>query len=112
MRRLGPPARALWLMHEPPIGPPIAGPLMFDQTWGKFIERFSPRLTVSGHDHFSPIRNGVWNCRLGKTLCVNVGQAEFDLHYALADFEFPEPRPSLPTRITVRAFPWGQAVVV
>jgi len=112
MRQCGPSARTLWLMHECPMGLPLANPRVFNPAWTQAVKRYLPRVTVSGHDHDTPLENGVWHARLGGAMCINVGQAETVLHYAVLDFEFYQSVPSLPARITVRAFPSGEEVVV
>lgn len=112
MRRVGIAGRALWLMHESPMGQPLADPQVFNPLWTDAVERFSPRLVVAGHDHDTPITNNTWHAHLGHTLAVNVGQAEKDFHYTLLDFEFVESSPCLPCRIRVRAFPWNQEVIL
>lgn len=108
-------ARTLWLMHEPPTGSPLAakgdGPLSGNREWNKAIARFSPLLTVSGHDHSSPIRNGRWYRKIGRTVCVNVGQARSGpLHYSLVEAAFSSAKPSLPSTLRVTAFPWNQTI--
>ena len=112
LHELGPAGRTLWLMHESPIALPLAKPPAYQPRWQEAVERFYPLLTVSGHDHHTPILTGQWHARLGGTICVNVGQAEGDFHYVLIDFEFPENTPSLPSKLTVRAFPWNEAIVI
>lgn len=114
IRRLGPPSRAVWLMHEPPMGTPLSmpsGPIAGHPEWAEAIERFSPWVVVCGHDHSSPVRNNQWHHRLGQTLVVNVGQSNGEaLHYALIEAAFDSHRPSLPRRLTVRGSPWTGSV--
>lgn len=114
VRRVGPPARTVWLLHEPPSGTPLtvsAGPISGNPEWSEAIQRYTPWLVVFGHDHATPIARGRWHHRVGETLVVNVGQPHDGvLHYALIDAEFEDARPSLPGRLTVRAFPWDQVV--
>jgi hypothetical protein len=112
MRRLGPAGRTLWLMHESPIGLPLANPRVFNPVWTNAVERFFPKLVIAGHDHDTPLQTGIWQARCGTTLCVNVGQAEMDLHYTVLDFEFADRNPSLPSSIKVRAFPSGEEAMV
>lgn len=110
MRKTGSAGRVLWLMHEPPVGLPLADPRLFNPIWTSAIERFSPLLVASGHDHTTPLQNSTWHTRFGKTVCLNVGQTAEKFHYALLDFEFAETSPSIPSRITIRSFPWNQTV--
>jgi Icc-related predicted phosphoesterase len=106
--------RILWLMHEPPSGTPLSkrgSVVEGNPEWVQAIKRFSPWLTISGHDHRTPIQSGRWHYRLGQTTCVNVGQTDDGpLHYCLVEAEFESEAPSLPTRMTVTAYPWQETV--
>ena len=112
LEKLGPPMRTLWLMHEPPAGTPLSNPdspVAGNSDWNVAIERFSPSLTISGHDHLTPLKTGIWYHRLGSTVCVNVGQTDAGpLHYTLVEAEFPGETPSLPSRMRVTAFPMDE----
>jgi Icc-related predicted phosphoesterase len=112
MRQCGPSARTLWLMRECPMGLPIANPRVYNPNWTAAVERYSPIVTVSGHDHETPLESGLWHALLGGTRCINVGQAETVLHYAVLDFEFEDSSPRLPSETIVKAFPWGSEVVI
>jgi len=112
MRLTGPAGRALWLMHQAPMALPLSRPDAFNPRWQRAIERFSPLLTISGHDHESPLESGAWLARWQETTCVNVGQAELDFHHCLVDFEFPNSKPCLPTKVTLHAFPQDQTVEI
>jgi Icc-related predicted phosphoesterase len=107
-------ARTLWLMHEPPSGTPLSklgSVVEGNLEWVQAIERFSPWLTISGHDHRTPIKSKRWNCRIGQTTCVNVGQTDNGpLHYCLIEAEFESASPSLPTRMVVTAYPWQETL--
>jgi Icc-related predicted phosphoesterase len=109
LRAHGPAMRTLWLMHEPPAGTPLsarAGPMAGNPEWVSAIERFCPWMTISGHDHRSPLINKRWNHKLGQTICVNVGQPDpARLHYCLVEAEFGRSVPSLPGKLKVTAFP-------
>ena len=98
MKRTGPAGRTLWLMHECPVGLPLARPAVFNPAWTTAIERFSPLLTVSGHDHETPLATSTWQARWQETTCVNVGQAEMNFHHCIIDFEFRDSHPALPTK--------------
>lgn len=105
-------ARTLWLMHEPPAGTPLskAGSVVGgNPKWTSAIERYSPWLTVSGHDHVTPRRSGRWHCRVGRTICVNAGQTDSEpLHYCVITAEFTSAKPALPRRLTVQMHPRGE----
>ena len=107
-------ARTIWLMHEPPSGTPLSkrGSIVEgNPEWVQAIKRFSPWLTISGHDHRTPIWSGRWHYRLGQTTCVNVGQTDNGpLHYCMVEAEFEGVSPSLPTRMAVTAYPWQETV--
>lgn len=112
MRRTGPAGRTLWLLHESPVAFPLSMPRAANGLWWEAVVRFQPKLSISGHDHCSPIATGTWHARVGHTTCVNVGQAESELHYVIIDFEFANTNPSLPTSIHVRAFPWKTEIMI
>ena len=87
--KIGPAARTLWLMHEPPAGTPLSvssGPIAGNREWTDAIHRFSPRLVICGHDHLTPLKTGRWHCRIGDTVVVNVGQPHVpEVHYFLVE---------------------------
>jgi Icc-related predicted phosphoesterase len=112
VRRIGPVARTLWLMHEPPVGVAIGKPETTNPVWNSAVERFSPQLVISGHDHSSPILNDCWHVRLGSSVCVNAGQPKNGFHFVVTDFEFSTSSPSLPVNIYVQAFPDGGRITV
>jgi len=112
LAKTGPAGRTLWLMHECPMALPISRPDTFNPAWTDAVEKYSPLLTISGHDHDTPRGNNTWHDRYGDTLCVNAGQAKRTFHYVLVDFEFPAATSSLPTRVKIRAFPWNKEISV
>lgn len=116
LRKQGPAMRALWLMHETPAGTRLSqkGTVVAgNPEWNNAIERFSPWLTISGHDHQTPLRNNCWHHKIGQTVCVNVGQSDSDpLHYCLVEAEFTGNTTSLPARLRVSAFPWEQSLTL
>jgi Icc-related predicted phosphoesterase len=111
MRTLGPAARTIWLMHQPPAGLPIAAPIGFNPWFTNFVDRYQPLLTISGHDHNTPHTNGTWHTKVGNTTCVNVGQ-ELKTGYCIVDFEFQSSNISLPKSMTVTAFQWKQSFTI
>src|ERR1017187_5443871 len=116
VRRHELPARSLWLLHQPPAGTRICkdiGPMSGVGRWREAIERYSPLLTVSGHDHVTPVRRGCWWDKVGRTVCINVGQKlDGPLHYCVLEFTFPKSTPSLPSRIRMSAYPWDQCLEI
>lgn len=116
LRKHGPAMRTLWLIHETPTGTPLSqrnSPVAGNPDWNSAIERFSPWLTISGHDHQTPLNNKCWNHRIGQTICVNVGQSESGpLHYCLVEAEFAGTKVSLPTKLKVTAYPWEQSLTL
>ena len=94
-------------MSEPDS--PVAGV----PEWNQAIERHQPMLTISGHDHFSPVKNRCWAAQIGNTWCVNAGQSNFGpLHYTLIDAEFQWSRASLPRYMSVTAYPWNEELEI
>ncbi|MFN0077796.1 MAG: metallophosphoesterase [Prosthecobacter sp.] len=70
-------ARQLWIMHEPPTGTRLSSPgsvVEGHPWWRDAIEEHQPKLVVCGHDHFTPIKNDVWQDQIGPTTVINVGQ--------------------------------------
>jgi len=101
LRATGPAGRALWLMHEPPSSE-LAAYEACDPDWFNVIELYQPLLTVSGHDHSTPLKTGRWLTKIGDTVAVNAGQrvepgkaAAGPLIYCTAEFEFLNDRPRL-----------------
>jgi len=107
--RAGPAGQAIWLMHEPPAGLPIASesPIVSRLEWAEAIARFQPRLTISGHDHHTPQGAGAWHASIGRTTCFNAGQSQNGpLHYLLV--EASTQGPTQAPRIRVSRHPDGQ----
>ena len=105
LRVTGPAGRALWLMHEPPCCD-IAAQEACDPDWLEAIELYQPLLTISGHDHSTPLKGGRWQTMIGNTIAVNAGQrvqpgkkAAGPLIYCTVEFEFPNGRPQIASRI-------------
>jgi hypothetical protein len=108
--------RTIWLMHEPPAGTPLSqpnSPVAGNQEWRTAIKRFMPLLTISGHDHRTPIASGRWWHRIDGTTCVNVGQTDDGpLHFCLVQAEFASSKPSLPKKMEITAMPWNETLQV
>jgi len=82
--------RAIYLIHMPParVGLDVcwSGEQVGSQAIYRFIEAKQPLLTLHGHIHESPARSGVWNAKIGRTVCMQPGQLKSDaLSYALID---------------------------
>jgi hypothetical protein len=108
LEQTGSSGRTLWLMHEPPcMG--ISSHEAYVPEWLEAIEIHKPVVTVSGHDHTTPLKTGMWHTRIGMTVCINAGQRIYPkpgrLIYCLLDFEFPSGTPSLPTGFKFQRFP-------
>lgn len=104
MQQTGPAGRTLWLLHEPPVRA-LAADNLCNPEWERALERFQPLIAVSGHDHFTPLRTGLWQTKVGNSTCVNVGQSQTVLHYCVIDIEQVGDE-SLPRKISLQAFPW------
>jgi len=107
LKQTGPAGRTLWLIHEPP-SLEIAAYVAYEPEWRDAIVHYQPLVTVSGHDHFTPIRTGQWHTKIGDTVCINAGQRVYPtpgkLVYCLIDFAFPSTKPSLPTGFNFQRF--------
>jgi Icc-related predicted phosphoesterase len=67
----------LWVYHAPPEGPLswTGREHIGDATLGGWIERFSPRIVLSGHIHNAPFyAQGSWIDRIGRTWAFNPGR--------------------------------------
>jgi len=101
----GPAGRALWLAHEPPCRD-LAAHEACDSELREAIELYQPLVTISGHDHSTPLKTGRWQTKIGDTIAVNAGQrvepgqaAAGPLIYCTMSFDFPNGRPRLAARI-------------
>ena len=114
MKEYGEAAQTLWLMHEPPRGTILSqnnGPTEGNQEWTDAIKRFAPWLVICGHDHHTPLENKRWYCELGSGTCINVGQTDHGpLHYVVIKAKLPEQSPSLPSEISIAAYPWKETI--
>jgi len=101
LRKTGAAGRALWLLHEPPSSE-LAAAEACDPDWFNLVELYQPVLTVSGHDHSTPLQTGRWKTKIGDSVCVNAGQrvepgkaAAGRLIYCVAEFSFLNGYPRL-----------------
>ena len=101
------PARTLWLCHEPPTTE-LARPGAINEDLKEAIETYQPLLVVSGHDHTTPIRTGIWQASIGLTTCINAGQMVYPepgiLCYTVLELEFSRPSRCLATSFTVTRY--------
>jgi Icc-related predicted phosphoesterase len=106
LKKFGPAMRTLWLMHEPPLGTPLApesGVIAGYREWMEAVEWFMPKVVVFGHDHTTSRRKKIWNHKLAcGTTCINVGQ-HAPLRYTVIEMTFESDNPSLPTAIQITA---------
>jgi Icc-related predicted phosphoesterase len=73
------PGKAVYIFHAPPHGTKLDmlhnGQHKGSEAVRKFIGKEQPVLTLHGHIHESPRVSGVMKQKIGKTLCVNPGNA-------------------------------------
>src|SRR5208337_1340156 len=76
-------AKSVYVIHMPPYklgldkcahGEDVGSKAIYD-----FILKYQPRLSLHGHIHESPELTGKWRAELGKTICVQPGQANAGL---------------------------------
>ena len=84
--------KAVYVMHMPParIGLDVcqSGDEVGSLAIYRFIERTQPLLTMHGHIHESPSRSGKWKAEMGRTICVQPGQASCGVvTYVLIDLD-------------------------
>ncbi len=72
--------RTMFVFHAPPLGTELDmlhnGEHRGSEAVRRFIEDMQPLLTLHGHIHESPQVSGSIKQRLGRTLCVNPGNAK------------------------------------
>ena len=86
------PDKAIYVMHMPParVGLDVcqSGDEVGSLAVCRFIEKKQPLLTLHGHIHESPSRSGKWKAEMGKTICVQPGQASYGVvTYVLIDLD-------------------------
>lgn len=90
------PGKAVYIFHAPPYGTKLD--IMFNgehkgsEAVRKFIEKAQPLLTLHGHIHESCKVSGCIKQRIGKTLCVNPGNARI-ISVNLGNMEITEMKP-------------------
>ncbi len=100
MRQTGVAGKALWLCHEPPFAGNLSRVDLANPAWKLAVERFCPKVTVSGHDHKTPIETGT-------------GQEDWYPRYCVIEFEFAERDCSgLPSKVTATIYPDNQTIAL
>jgi Icc-related predicted phosphoesterase len=106
MDRTGAPGRTLWIMHEPPSRK-LAETFFTSGEWSQAVKDYQPLVTVSGHDHNTPLKSGCWHTRIGRTISINLGQRVHPpgkLLYCILDFSFPGDQPCFPRKFSFKRF--------
>ncbi len=82
------PRRAVYVIHHPPAGLGLAtihsGVDIGSTAVRRFLENAQPLVALHGHIHESPAMTGVWQARIGQTLCLQPGQGD-PVHWVLLD---------------------------
>lgn len=88
----------IFVCHCPPFGThtdhsvqPVKS--LGSQSVKRFIEHRAPLCSLHGHIHEAPRMSGLYHDTVGRTLCINPGQAHDRLHAVL--FEAEDPRATL-----------------
>ncbi len=73
------PVRAIYLLHGPPSGLGLdvcrGGAAVGSRAVLRFLERVQPLVALHGHIHESPQETGTWKTAVGRTVCIQPGQA-------------------------------------
>ena len=82
LERLGRPESldtAVYVIHMPPAGVGLDvcldGRAVGSQAIARFVKSRQPLLTLHGHIHESPEVTGIWNTRIGESVCIQPGQS-------------------------------------
>ncbi len=85
------PCRAVYLLHGPPAGLGLdvcrGGTPVGSRAVLRFLERVQPRLALHGHIHESPEESGAWKNTVGRTVCIQPGQAPGSLTAVVGDMD-------------------------
>ena len=85
------PARAVYILHGPPAGLGLdvcrGGAAVGSRAVLRFLERVQPLLALHGHIHESPQESGTWKAAVGRTVCLQPGQAPASLTAVVGDLE-------------------------
>lgn len=83
------PARAVYVLHGPPSGLGLdvcrGGTRVGSAAVSRFLERVQPLLALHGHIHESPEESGAWRGAVGRTACIQPGQAYETLTAVVGD---------------------------
>ncbi len=85
------PGRAVYLLHGPPAGLGLdvcrGGAPVGSRAVLRFLERVQPRLALHGHIHESPEESGAWRNAVGRTVCIQPGQAPGSLTAVVGELD-------------------------
>jgi Icc-related predicted phosphoesterase len=80
LAKLSPPERTIYCLHTPPhrthCDKMNGGIHVGSRAYRRFLERYGPPLSLSGHIHEAPRVSGHYRDRVGNTVVVNPGQFE------------------------------------
>lgn len=90
LARLSEPASTVYVIHTPPLCTTLDvlrnGRHAGSRLVRRFIEEYTPPLTLHGHIHESHRMTKELTDRIGGTICINAGQSEKVLHAVIIDF--------------------------
>ncbi len=83
---------SIWLIHDSPSGIDLdlcaTGNRVGNPAVYRFLLEKQPLLSIHGHIHEAPTYNGgIWAARIGETWCIQAGQRESELSYAVFELE-------------------------
>src|SRR5512145_1185419 len=85
------PAKAVYVLHGPPAGLGLdvcrGGTRVGSAAVARFLQRVQPRLALHGHIHESPEESGAWKNAVGRTVCIQPGQAPGSLTAVVGDMD-------------------------
>jgi Icc-related predicted phosphoesterase len=85
------PARAVYVLHGPPSGLGLdvvrGGAGVGSAATLAFLSRVQPRLSLHGHIHESPEESGIWQAKVGRTVCLQPGQSAAGLAVVIGSLE-------------------------
>lgn len=85
------PARAVYVLHGPPSGLGLdvcrGGAAVGSRATRDFLQKRQPLLSLHGHIHESPEESGVWTAMVGRTVCIQPGQAVTGLTVVIGNLE-------------------------